>query len=766
MRILHGQEERSERPELRLFGQLLLITLLASTLGILISGFYPDWRWEQIPFHSLVEGVGGITAIAVAFLLPRFLLFSEEMSPFVWVGAALIGMGTLDMFHAVVYPGQQFIWFHSISNFVGGVLFACVWLPERFTPKSKNNVLPIVALIAAFMIGVFSFALPEAIPSMKQNGQFTLSANMLNMLGGAGFILSAAYFVFKFFQQKSIYCSVLANHCFLFGLSGLLFNFSALWDGIWWEWHILRLLAYAFILYFFFISYNNERRRYDEKLSKLSQAVQYNGEPVMITDTQSVIEYINPAFTSLTGYSSEEAIGRTPSILKSDAQDPSCYTELWQTINRGGVWNGSLIEKKKDGTYYPAMVTISPIKNSAGVITHFVSTQKDMTEYQRLDDQFRQSQKLESIGTLAGGIAHDFNNMLAAIDGNIFVAQMNLDDKAKVQERLGNVENLSHHAAEMVKQLLTYARQDVVSMQPMNLNDFMVDANQLAKNLLPENIKFTYKPYHQCLVVNGDTTQLQQMLLNLFTNALHAVRDVQKAAISCSVNYFIASDSFMIDHPDLNAHEFAQITVCDNGYGISKENLQKIVDPFFTTKGVGEGSGLGLSMVSGSIQRHGGVLHIESKEGEGTTCHIYIPLSGEIIGSEELVNREVPSSGNEETILLVDDEKGLLESISSVLRSLNYHVLEANDGKMALHTYEANRDLIDLVITDLVMPKMGGSELMSRIWEKDSSLPAIFVSGYNLGETKVPSDKEMQTVTLNKPFSINKICQHVRLLLD
>jgi len=452
--------------------------------------------------------------------------------------------------------------------------------------------------------------------------------------------------------------------------------------------------------------------------------------------------------------------------LKSDAQDPSLYTQLWDTINAGDVWSGTLIEKRRDGSFYPAIVTVSPIKDSDNITTHFVSTQKDMTEYHKLEDQFRQAQKLESIGTLVGGIAHDFNNMLAAIDGNIYLAKMNLDNKLKAEEKLDNVEQLSSRAADIVRQLLAYARKDMVSMEPIELNEFMANSNKLAKSLFPENVDYNYHSEHQNLIVNADTTQLQQMMLNLLANAAHAVRDVEKPTITTSLKHYIATDAFLAEHPNLKSHQFAQITIRDNGYGISKENLGKIVDPFFTTKGVGEGIGLGLSMVSGSIQRHGGALKIESCEGEGTSCHIFMPLSDKEERAQPLLDSNTSLQGKGETILLVDDEKDLVNSISSVLRSLKYQVLTASDGEVALKMYESNRDSIALVITDLVMPTMGGSELMTQIWQQDADMPAIFVSGYNMDKSTIPEEKTAQSMMISKPFSINIISQHIRELLD
>jgi len=254
-RTIGSQEIHSKPAAFKLLAKLLLMTLSVFLLGVLIYWIYPGWRWEQIPFHSLIEGVGGATAIIIAFMLLRFGTLSKELPSYVWVASALISMGTLDAFHAVVYPGQQFVWFHSVSNFAGGILFACVWLPDKFVSQFLKKQLPIVALITAFMVGFITLILPELVPGMGQKDQFSVVANILNLSGGAGFIIASVYFIVASKQNESLHFPVLANHCLLFGLSGLLFNFSALWDGVWWEWHVLRFAAYSFILYFFILTY-------------------------------------------------------------------------------------------------------------------------------------------------------------------------------------------------------------------------------------------------------------------------------------------------------------------------------------------------------------------------------------------------------------------------------------------------------------------------------------------------------------------------------
>jgi len=244
---------KTEHSSLKLLLQLLFVTLFSTAFGFLISQLFPHLYWEQIPFHSIIEGLGGFIAIVFAFVLHRFKIFSKDQPSYFWVIAALVSMGTLDLFHGAVYPGEQFVWLHSIANFFGGVLLSLVWLPERLTLKLKHHLFPVIIFIASVVIGFGTLVSPELIPVMVYEGDFSIVSKALNLIGGLGFILASVYFMVRSKQSNSLQFPVLANHCLLFGVSGLLFEFSAIWDGVWWEWHILRFIAYGFMFYFFII---------------------------------------------------------------------------------------------------------------------------------------------------------------------------------------------------------------------------------------------------------------------------------------------------------------------------------------------------------------------------------------------------------------------------------------------------------------------------------------------------------------------------------
>ena len=493
---------------------------------------------------------------------------------------------------------------------------------------------------------------------------------------------------------------------------------------------------------------------------KLLQAINEAGEAVVITDSNAVIEYVNPAFTAITGFEAEEAIGNTPAILKSDAQDPKFYKEMWQTITAGNVWHGTLIDKRKDGSFYPALMSVSPVRDESGEITHYVSLQQDMTEYKRMEDQFQQAQKMEAIGTLVGGIAHDFNNMLAGILGNVYLAKRNLDPESDALKKLSDIEALGKQAAEMVRQLLTFARKDYVRKHNFSFNTFMEEGFKLAKTAISEDIGITCDICREELIIKGDRTQLQQVLMNLLNNARDAITGVSQPEINCSVTAFTATETFIERHPGLKDRKFVQLTVRDNGSGMTADQQSKIFEPFFTTKSVGKGTGLGLAMVYGAVQNHGGIIEIESKIAEGSAFHLYFPATKE--KKESIVEEEsVTTSGQGETILLVDDEASVVETIGEVLISFGYKVLTASDGEQAYELFSSMQNDISLVITDVVMPKMGGVDLVRKIRLLDKNIPVIFATGYDMSNDLDGGNDIEESILVNKPFSIKKLNQTI-----
>ncbi|MDQ6971279.1 MAG: ATP-binding protein, partial [Mariprofundaceae bacterium] len=366
--------------------------------------------------------------------------------------------------------------------------------------------------------------------------------------------------------------------------------------------------------------------------------------------------------------------------------DPDYYKDMWKTIISGRVWHGTLVDRHKDGSFYPAQTTVIPIRSNSGDITHYAGIHRDISEQQKLEEQFRQAQKMEAIGTLVGGIAHDFNNMLSGMLGNLYLAKREIEHVHGAVRKLENVEQLGYLAAEIIAQLLTFARKGEIEMSTFNFAPFIKESIKLARVSIPENIKLTENITSHDMLIHGDVTQLQQVLLNLLNNARDAVLEKAKPTIGVHLSHFTADEEFRSRRSGVEQHEFAHLSVSDNGYGISKKHLEKIFEPFFTTKTVGEGTGLGLAMSYGAIQSHQGILEVESEKGAGSTFHIYLPLQQAEEEPVALLQKEL-MAGHGETILLVDDDSCVREALSEVLVSLGYTVLTASDGAIALQLF-------------------------------------------------------------------------------
>jgi len=377
------------------------------------------------------------------------------------------------------------------------------------------------------------------------------------------------------------------------------------------------------------------------------------------------------------------------------------------------------------------------------------------------EKNFRQAQKMEALGTLVGGIAHDFNNILAAMLGSIYLAKHSSDDSEVVRESLESADELGFRAADMIKQLLTFARQEEVSKNTLSLVPFFKEANKLVSSALEENIRFITRINCDELLVNANSTQLQQLLFNLVNNARDALLDSENPEIVVTLDRFNADSIFTDRHPEIKHKHFAVIEVQDNGEGISQENLSKLFDPFFTTKGVGKGTGLGLAMVYGSVRDHGGVLEVESSLGEGSRFRVCLPLEE---GAVRYVDHEDDDvhMGRGETILLVDDDEQLQTTNRAILLNLGYQVVVANDGREAVQLFATNVGKINLVIMDVVMPVMSGPAAVKEIRQIDRKVKVIYLTGYDSKGALTSQLNHSSEVVLHKPCPIHYLSRVIR----
>ena len=374
------------------------------------------------------------------------------------------------------------------------------------------------------------------------------------------------------------------------------------------------------------------------------------------------------------------------------------------------------------------------------------------------EQRFYQAQKMETIGTLVGGIAHDFNNMLAGINANLFMIKRKGKEDPEILRRSEDVEQLVMGASDMIRQLLTFARQDRVQFQNFDLVPFLDEAFKLAVVSISKTIDIKLENEADSLPIHGNETQIQQVLMNMLNNARDALKEVKKPTITVKITRYLPSERFQALNPDMNANAYAKITIIDNGKGISSEAVNKIFEPFFTTKEVGKGTGLGLSMCYGAIQSHAGTITVQSKVGHGTGFQIYIPVCHDGILNQSLTISGSLTVGVGQTILLADDNKQLRESQKEVLEMLGYKTLEAENGKKAVSLFKQYQANIALTLMDITMPIMGGVAAVEKIRAIQPDARIIYVTGYDRDSTlngeRLPDPSDF---ILEKPYTMSKL---------
>ncbi|MCR4408178.1 MAG: response regulator [Anaerolineae bacterium] len=505
------------------------------------------------------------------------------------------------------------------------------------------------------------------------------------------------------------------------------------------------------------------RARLNEERQRLSAAIEQAAEGVLITDTEGTIVYVNPAFERITGYSRAEAIGQTPRLLKSGKHDTTFYEELWTTIRAGQVWHGRFINKKKDGTFYTAESTITPVYNGHGEIVNYVDVQRDVTRELQLEEQYHQAQKMEAVGQLAAGIAHDFNNLLTAINGFAELMRLQLSPEDPLREMTDKILEAGHSAARLVGQLLAFSRKQVVKPRVVNLNDVVANIHKILQRIIGEDIELVTILAPDLWPVKVDLAQMEQVILNLAVNARDAMPDGGRLTIETACEVLCEADSaFYSESPP---GEYVVLVVRDTGLGMSEEVKAHIFEPFFTTKEVGKGTGLGLATVYGIVKQSGGNIQVHSEEGQGTIFKIYLPRAEEE-PTPLLSTHKVDTPSGRETILLVEDDARVRELVWQILRQQGYSLLEARDGREAQLVAERYTGPIHLLLTDLVMPGLGGKALAEQLIQSRPGLKIIFMSGYT-DETIISQDLLAPGVAfLQKPFSPTDLMHKVRVVLD
>ena len=479
-----------------------------------------------------------------------------------------------------------------------------------------------------------------------------------------------------------------------------------------------------------------ERKLINDERAMLMSAIEQTKDTVELLDKDGLIQYANLSFEKTTGYTLDEARGKNPlSLFNNDQNSNEAVSrEAWETVTGGKPWQGRFTNKKKDGSLITEDVSISPVLDKNGEIINYTSVKRNVTESlliererEKQKDQLHQEHKMESLGQLAGGIAHDFNNVLSGI---MSAAQLLKSPKRELDEKslkyIDMILKSSKRAADLTAKLLTFGRKGEIKFTLIDLHKLIEEVINILKLTIDKRISISFDKRAENHFINANKTEIQNVLLNLAINASHSMTEAGRINIQTKVldfnQAYCEASSFEIE-----PGEYIEVKVQDTGCGIPPENIKKIFDPFFTTKGLSKGTGLGLSSVYGTVRDHHGVLDVKSIVGVGTSFYIWLPCLEETIQSKPEIDEVVPGMG---TILLVDDEEFNRLTGRDMLESLGYKILLAENGLEAVNIYREQYSEIDLVVMDMIMPLMNGSEAYERIKEINADCKVIIASGY------------------------------------
>ena len=514
-----------------------------------------------------------------------------------------------------------------------------------------------------------------------------------------------------------------------------------------------------------------ERKRNEGKLSLQSEIITRMSEGVSLVGEDGLLIYTNPGFEKMFGYDSGEMIGLHVSIVNAPIEKHPEKTakEIVNSLNNEGIWFGEIQNVKKDRTTFWSAA-------SATVIEHlkhgkaFVSVHTDISELKQmksekknLEVKLQQAQKMESIGTLAGGIAHDFNNILFPIVGHTEMLLEDVSEDSPFRASLNEIYTGALRASELVKQILTFSRQESGELKLMKMQPIIKEALKLIRSTIPTTIAIKQDLSPACGVIKADPTQIHQIVMNLTTNAYHAMEDTG-GELKVSLNE-VELGALDLINPNMATGVYVCLTVADTGKGMDKNIINKIFDPFFTTKEKGKGTGMGLSVIHGIVTSMNGAIQVYSEPGKGTVFNVYLPVEKSPF-TEQISNSNLKIQRGIEKILLVDDEEAILSMEKLMLERLGYHVTSRTSSIEALETFRAAPDKFDLVITDMAMPNMPGNKLSAELIKIRPGIPVLLCTGFS----ETMSEEKAASIGIKgflwKPIVMKDLSQKIREVLD
>jgi PAS domain S-box-containing protein len=510
-----------------------------------------------------------------------------------------------------------------------------------------------------------------------------------------------------------------------------------------------------------FITEQKENR---ELLTNILESV---GEGFIVVDREMKIISANRAYCETMKEDAAAIVGRHCFEVSHRTTRP-CYEEgetcpVHETFKTGQKRIAMHVHHDSMNQQKWVEVRSFPIMTSTGEVASVIEVINDVTEKRKLEEQLFRSQRMEAVGNLAGGIAHDFNNILTAIHGSCSLMDWEIDAHSPLREHTRIISEASGRAKELIKNLLAFSRKQIMNRQSVDLNRIVTGIQELLRPTIGENIELIVHKHDSLLTVNVDIGQIEQVLMNLAVNSRDAMPDGGTIAIELKRLFidedFVSTKGFGFIGP------FALLTFMDSGHGMEEKIRSNIFEPFFTTKGKERGTGLGLSTVYGIIKQHGAFIDVATEQNKGTTFSIYIPLvPDESIA--ETKSDESPLEKGKETILVVEDEEVVRQITRKILAKYGYNIVEAADGQEAVETFRKYGEKIDLLLTDIVLPKKSGTAICDEIRELRPGLKVLFISGYSAKHSNNQEVLDQSTLFLAKPFTPAQLLQQVRKVLD
>jgi PAS domain S-box-containing protein len=504
-----------------------------------------------------------------------------------------------------------------------------------------------------------------------------------------------------------------------------------------------------------------ERQQTHRDHLQLARALEQAAEAVFITDTSGTIEYVNPAFERQTGYAKEEAVGMNPRVLNAGIVEPEIYQDMWNRLSQGETWSGHFVNRHRDGALFKWASTISPMLDSEDRITSYVAVCRDITRESQLEEQLRQSQKMDAVGRLASGISHDFNNLMSAILVHTDALLDDMGPDHELQSEIQIIRQVAERGADLTRQLLAFGKRQMLNPRIIDLNDVVQNISRMLRRVLSENITLETRLAGQSALVQADPIQVTQVGMNLAINARDAMPRGGRLLIETGRRMLSATEAEECGAPVAGAYVMLRVT--DDGVGMNEETRRHVFEPFFTTKESRKGTGLGLSTVYGIVSQSKGFIQIESAPEQGAIFSVFLPASEDDadVEPEDEPAVSAATAAHGETILVVEDDRMVRELAARVLRRHGYHVLDAPHAEAALAQIKAYDGIIDLVLTDSIMPGMNGREMAQRIQHLCPETRIMYMSGHP-DETLAPLgflDDGLRFI--KKPFTMDFLVQCV-----